>query len=88
MGGELDGPFIKRPWTPQDSAELYNIGGWGLPYFTINDAGHLAVSPHGELSAAQGRAWLPMLHKTSFTSCPRDFKAQLSDKPGMHSLPW
>ncbi|KAK9811592.1 hypothetical protein WJX72_006670 [[Myrmecia] bisecta] len=45
---ELDHVFHKRAWTPEDSAELYNIGGWGLPYFIINAEGHLAVTPHGE----------------------------------------
>ena len=29
----------------QDSAELYNINGWGLKYFSINDKGHVAVTP-------------------------------------------
>ncbi|KAJ1295043.1 hypothetical protein BS78_01G193500 [Paspalum vaginatum] len=27
--------------------ELYNILGWGDPYFTVNAAGNLCVSPHG-----------------------------------------
>ena len=29
----------------QDCAELYNINGWGLKYFSINDKGHVAVTP-------------------------------------------
>ena len=29
----------------EDSAELYNINGWGLKYFSINDKGHVAVTP-------------------------------------------
>ncbi|MDE6317693.1 MAG: biosynthetic arginine decarboxylase [Muribaculaceae bacterium] len=29
----------------EDSAELYNIKGWGRKYFTINDRGHVAVTP-------------------------------------------
>lgn len=34
-----------RRWRIEDSAELYNINGWGLTYFTINDRGHVAVTP-------------------------------------------
>ena len=32
-------------WRIEDSAELYNINGWGLKYFSINDKGHVAVTP-------------------------------------------
>ncbi len=34
-----------RKWSIDDSAELYNINGWGLNYFSINDKGHVAVTP-------------------------------------------
>ena len=34
-----------RKWRIDDSAELYNINGWGLKYFSINDKGHVAVTP-------------------------------------------
>lgn len=34
-----------RRWRIDDSAELYNINGWGLKYFTINDKGHVTVTP-------------------------------------------
>ncbi len=34
-----------RKWRIEDSAELYNINGWGLKYFSINDKGHIAVTP-------------------------------------------
>ena len=34
-----------RKWPIEDSAELYNINGWGLKYFSINDKGHVAVTP-------------------------------------------
>ena len=34
-----------RKWRIEDSAELYNIKGWGLKYFSINDKGHVAVTP-------------------------------------------
>ncbi len=34
-----------RKWRIEDSAETYNISGWGLKYFSINDKGHVQVSP-------------------------------------------
>lgn len=34
-----------RKWRIDDSAELYNINGWGLKYFSINDKGHVIVTP-------------------------------------------
>ncbi|WP_416665871.1 biosynthetic arginine decarboxylase [Egbenema bharatensis] len=38
----------KTPWTIEDSEELYRIKGWGEPYFSINAAGHVTVSPKGD----------------------------------------
>ena len=32
-------------WRVDDSAELYNIHGWGLKYFSVNDKGHITVTP-------------------------------------------
>ncbi len=34
-----------RKWRIEDSTELYNINGWGLKYFSINEKGHVAVTP-------------------------------------------
>ena len=34
-----------RKWRIEDSSELYNVGGWGLKYFSINEKGHVAVTP-------------------------------------------
>ncbi len=34
-----------RKWRIEDSAELYNINGWGLNYFSINEKGHVQVTP-------------------------------------------
>ena len=34
-----------RKWRIEDSAELYNIMGWGLKYFSINEKGHVQVTP-------------------------------------------
>ena len=39
----------KEPvWTIEDSEKLYRIPGWGEPYFSINAAGHVTVSPKGD----------------------------------------
>ncbi len=37
-----------NPWTIQDSADLYNVDGWGIGYFGVNAAGHLSVHPTKE----------------------------------------
>lgn len=34
-----------RKWRIEDSAEVYNISGWGLRYFSINEKGHVQVTP-------------------------------------------
>jgi len=34
-----------RKWRIEDSAELYNINGWGINYFSINDKGHVVATP-------------------------------------------
>lgn len=39
---------ITEKWTMEDSEALYRIQGWGEPYFSINAAGHVTVSPKGE----------------------------------------
>ena len=38
----------KSNWTIEDSEELYRIQGWGEPYFSINAAGNMTVSPQGD----------------------------------------
>ncbi|MFN8609998.1 MAG: biosynthetic arginine decarboxylase [Vulcanimicrobiota bacterium] len=35
-------------WSIEDSEQLYRVPGWGDPYFSINSAGHLTVSPQGD----------------------------------------
>ena len=35
-------------WKIEDSEDLYRIEGWVRPYFSINAAGHVTVSPKGE----------------------------------------
>ena len=34
-----------RKWRIEDSEELYNIKGWGVNYFGINEKGHAYVRP-------------------------------------------
>ena len=34
-----------RKWRIEDSEELYNVKGWGVNYFGINEKGHAYVSP-------------------------------------------
>ncbi len=34
-----------RKWRIEDSAELYNITGWGVNYFSINEKGNVFVTP-------------------------------------------
>ncbi|NCO76212.1 MAG: biosynthetic arginine decarboxylase [Cyanobacteria bacterium] len=34
-------------WTINDSNKLYQIEGWGEPYFAINEEGNITVSPRG-----------------------------------------
>ncbi|MFM7560219.1 biosynthetic arginine decarboxylase [Cylindrospermopsis raciborskii] len=39
---------LSRSWKIEDSEDLYRIEGWGRPYFSINAAGHVTVSPKGD----------------------------------------
>jgi len=32
-------------WSPEKSAQLYQIQGWGSDYFSVNDLGHVVVHP-------------------------------------------
>ena len=34
-----------RKWRIEDSSELNNVGGWGLKYFSVNEKGHVTVTP-------------------------------------------
>jgi len=34
-----------RKWRIEDSGELYNISGWGINYFSINEKGNVIVTP-------------------------------------------
>ncbi|XP_015935276.1 arginine decarboxylase-like [Arachis duranensis] len=50
---------INSHWSPSMSAELYNINGWGAPYFTVNSSGNVAVCPHS--SATLGHQEIDLL---------------------------
>ena len=47
-------PFVLPPiadpaaWRIRDAEKLYNMPGWGLGYFRINEQGNVAVHPDGE----------------------------------------
>ncbi len=34
-----------KKWTIEDSKELYNISGWGISYFDVNEKGNVYVTP-------------------------------------------
>ena len=38
-----------EPWTIKKSEEIYNLDGWGSPYFKINEEGHVECNPTGEV---------------------------------------
>lgn len=40
--------FPEQPWTIDKSESLYNLAGWGAPYFSINAAGHIDCTPTGQ----------------------------------------
>ena len=44
----MDDEHEVESWTIQRSADLYQVRGWGHPYFTINQAGHVEVVPDPE----------------------------------------
>jgi arginine decarboxylase len=47
-GHNLEKVAPVKHWSIEDSENLYRIQGWGEPYFSINAAGHITVSPQGE----------------------------------------
>src|SRR5690606_24153020 len=44
-GHERRGETEAMSWTIDDSRELYNVDGWGIGYFGINEKGHVTVHP-------------------------------------------
>lgn len=44
---DKDPATMKKKWTTEDSAKLYNINNWGNGYFRINNNGNVSVTPMG-----------------------------------------
>jgi arginine decarboxylase len=41
-------PLPPEPWSIESARALYNIEGWGIGFFDINEAGHVVVRPDRE----------------------------------------
>ncbi len=57
-----------RRWRVEDSAELYNINGWGRQYFSINDKGNVTVTPKEGVAPVDLRAVLDELQVKDITA--------------------
>ncbi|MCM1336367.1 MAG: biosynthetic arginine decarboxylase [Candidatus Amulumruptor caecigallinarius] len=51
-----------RKWRTEDSAELYNIKGWGMKYFSINERGHVIVTPREGYASVDLKEVMDELH--------------------------
>lgn len=57
-----------RKWRIEDSAELYNVGGWGLKYFSINETGNVQVTPREGCAAVDLRKVMDELQVRDVTA--------------------
>lgn len=57
-----------RKWRVEDSAELYNVNGWGRQYFSINDKGNITVTPREGLAPVDLREVLDELQVKDITA--------------------
>lgn len=57
-----------RRWKIDDSKELYNINGWGLKYFSINEEGHVVVTPREGCAAVDLKALMDELQVRDVTA--------------------
>lgn len=57
-----------RKWRIEDSAELYNVSGWGLKYFSINEKGHVAVTPREDYASVDLKEVMDELQVRDITS--------------------
>jgi len=57
-----------RKWRVDDSSELYNINGWGLKYFSINDKGHVQVTPRNGYASVDLKEVMDELQVRDVTS--------------------
>lgn len=55
-------------WRIDDSAELYNIKGWGLKYFSINEQGHITVTPKQSCVSVDLVEVMEELHSRNITA--------------------
>lgn len=51
-----------RRWRIEDSEELYNIPGWGRNYFSINEKGHIQVTPRQGCASVDLKEVIDQLH--------------------------
>lgn len=57
-----------RKWRVEDSAELYNINGWGIGYFSINEKGNVVVTPKADCAAVDLKELVDELMLTDVSS--------------------
>lgn len=57
-----------RKWRVEDSAELYNIGGWGRQYFSVNEKGNMTVTPRPGVAPVDIRDVLDELQLKDITA--------------------
>lgn len=57
-----------RKWRVEDSAELYNIGGWGRQYFSVNEKGNMTVTPRPGVASVDIREVLDELQLKDITA--------------------
>ena len=57
-----------RKWRVEDSAELYNIGGWGRQYFSVNEKGNMIVCPKPGVAPVDIREVLDELQLKDITA--------------------
>jgi arginine decarboxylase len=57
-----------RKWRIEDSAELYNINGWGVDYFSINEKGHVIVTPRKDSASVDLRELIDELTLTDVST--------------------
>jgi arginine decarboxylase len=57
-----------RKWRTEDSVELYNIRGWGLNYFSVNEKGNVVVTPKKDGASADLKEILDELQVRDVTT--------------------
>lgn len=57
-----------RKWRVDDSAELYNINGWGVNYFSINEKGNVEVTPRKDYSSVDLKELIDELSLSDVTT--------------------